>query len=248
MGQGSLFGTRILVRRATPFVAIAAAAVVAVVLIAVAAGVQPAYVAAAILLVAVFAGLALAVVSMRLRARATAAQTRRRLEDLAVAERRLRTTLEAAGVGLALSDVDGRFTQVNPALASILGRDRDHLMRASLADVTATQDRPALVEALGMIRRGDLARWEGQVIQRRPDGTDVPVALSIARLPGAAGEPALLVQATDSTAGRRADALRDCAAAVREVITAAPTLEAAMPELLVAFRENLGWRNAHHWS
>jgi PAS domain S-box-containing protein len=248
MGQGSLFGTRILVRRATPFVAIAAAAVVAAVLIALAAGAPPADVAAAILLVAVVAGLALVVVSMRLRARATAAQTRRRLEELAEAERRLRTTLEAAGVGLALADVDGRFTQVNPALASILGRDRDDLMRASLADVTATQDRPALVEALGMIRRGDLARWEGQMIQRRPDGTDVPVALSIARLPGAAGEPMLLVQATDDTADRRADALRDCAAAVRQVITAAPTLEAAMPELLAAFRENLGWQNAHHWS
>jgi PAS domain S-box-containing protein len=245
MGRGSVFGTRILVRRATPFVAIAAAAALAVVITPVAAGAQTADVAIAILLGAVLVGVALAMVSRWRRARATESQTRRRLEELTAAEQRLRTTLEAADVGLALADLDGRFTQVNPALAAILGRNHDDLTSTSVVEVTAEQERPTLVDALGLIRRGDITRWEGQVTQQRPDGAEVPVALFIAKLPGAAGEAVLLVQASDATANRRADALRDCAAAVRQVLAASPGLERAMPGLLSAFREHLGWQEGH---
>jgi PAS domain S-box-containing protein len=281
-------GTRILVRRATPFAAIAAifavqalagaepvlafplyltvvllvslqqelaealavaaAAAVAVLVTSLAAGAQPADVATAIVLGAVLVCVALGMGALSRRARGTASQTRRRLEELTEAEQRLRTTVESAGVGLALADLDGRFTQTNPALAAILGRDCDELIRTSVVDVTVPQDRPALVDALALIRGGDVARWEGQVRQQRPGGAEVPVALFIAMLPGAAGEPMLLVQATDATANRHADALRDCAAAVRQVIAAAPGLQQGMPELLAAFRENLGWQEAHYSS
>jgi PAS domain S-box-containing protein len=248
MGQGSTSGTRILVRRATPFVAIAVAAALAIIITPFAAGAQTVEVATAILLGAVLVGVVVALVSLSRRARATASQTRRRLEELTEAEQRLRTTLDAADVGLALADLDGRFTQVNLALAGILGRNRDEATRTSVVDVTNEQDRPALVDALGLIRRGDLARWEGQVTQHRPDGADVPVALLIAKLPGAPGEAALLVQASDATAKRHADALRDCTAAVRQVLAGSPGLEAATPGLLAAFRENLGWQEAHYSS
>jgi PAS domain S-box-containing protein len=221
---------------------------VAVLVTSLAAGARPADLATAILLGAVLVGVALGMGALGRRARATASQTRRRLDELAEAEQRLRTTLECAGVGLALADLDGRFNQTNPALAAILGRGRDELTRTSVVDVTVQQDRSALVDALALIRGGDVARWQGQVMQQRPDGVEVPVSLFIAMLPGAAGEPMLLVQATDATADRRADALRDCAAAVRQVIAAAPGLEQAMPELLSAFRENLGWPQAHYSS
>jgi PAS domain S-box-containing protein len=226
--------------------AVAAAAAVAVLLAPLAAGARPADVATAILLAAVLLGVAAAMGALSRRSRATASETHRRLEELTEAEQKLRTTLESAGVGLALADLDGRFTQVNPALAAILGRDRDGLTHTSLVDVTAAMDRPAIVEAIALIRRGDVARWEGEVMHQRPDGAEVPVALFITRLPGAAGETTLLVQATDATANRRADALRECAAAVRQVIASSLGLEPAMPELLAAFRENLGWQEAHY--
>ncbi|HEV2476109.1 MAG TPA: ATP-binding protein [Candidatus Dormibacteraeota bacterium] len=288
MGQGSAFGTRTLVRRATPFAAIAAifavqaladaqpvlafplylalvllvsmqqdlveslavaaAAAGAVLLAPLAAGAQPTAVATAILLGAVLLGAAAGMGALSRRSRATASEAHRRLEELTEAEQKLRTTLESADVGLALADLDGRFTQVNPAMAAILGRDRRALTRTSLVDVTAELDRPAVVDAIGLIRRGDVARWEGEAMQQRLDGAEVAVALLIARLAGAAGETMLLVQATDATANRRADALRDCAAAVRQVIAASPGLEPAMPELLAAFRENLEWQEAHYSS
>jgi PAS domain S-box-containing protein len=292
MGQGSAFRTRILVRRATPLVAVAAiftvfsltgaladaplvlafplylavvllvslqrglaesltvaaAASVAILITPLAAGAPVADAASAILLGAVLVGVALGVGAISRRARATASETRRRLEELTEAERELRTTLASAGVGLALADLDGRFTQVNRALATILGRDQDDLTHASVVDVTAEQDRPALAGALGMIRRGDVERWEGQVMQQRSDGIHVPVALLLTKLPDAAGTRALLVQATDVTANRRTDALRDCAAAVRQVIAASPGLQPAMPDLLAAFRQNLGWQEAHYSS
>lgn len=228
--------------------AVAVAAAVALVLTSLAAGGQTTDLSTAMQLGAVLVGVALGVGALSRRARATASRAERRLQDLNEAEQRLRTTLEGAGVGLALADLDGRFTQVNPALAGILGRDRDEMIRTSVVDVTADQDRPSLVEALGLIRRGDVARWEGIVTQQRPDGAEVPVALFVTKLPGAAGGPMLLVQASDSTASQRADALRDCAAAVRQVLVASPGLEPAMPGLLGAFRENLGWHEASYSS
>jgi PAS domain S-box-containing protein len=250
MGQGSPLGTHILVRRATPWVAIAAVAALVIFITPLAWSALTTDVAIAILLGAVLVGVALAVVSRWRRARATASLTRRRLEELTEAERTLRTTLEAAGVGLALADLGGRFMQVNPALASILGRGREELARTSVVEVTAEQDRSSVADAIALIGRGDVARWEGQVIQDRADGVAVPVALYLTKLEGASASdgPMLLIQASDATANRRADALRDCAAAVRQIIAASPGLEPAMPELLTAFRKHLGWHEAHHWS
>jgi PAS domain S-box-containing protein len=227
---------------------VAVVAAVAVLITPLANGGQAGDLATAILLGAVLVGVALAVGATSRRARATASETRRRVHELTEAERELRTTLASAGVGLALADLDGRFTQVNPALAAILGRDHDDLARTSVVDVTAEQDRPAIADALGMVRRGDVERWEGQVMQQRPDGIRVPVALFLAKLPDAAGARVMLVQATDVTASRHTDALRDCAAAVRQVIAASPGLQPAMPELLAAFRENLGWQEAKYSS
>ena len=287
MGQGSATSIRILVRRATPFAAVAAIFTIqalanaqpvlafplylAVVLIvslqqdlpeslavAAAAGIAvmitPAAtgkatdLAAAILLAAVLIGVAYGVTEVNRRTRATAAEARRRLEELSAAEERLRTTVESAAIGLALTDGDGRFTMVNPAMTRLLATGRDDLLRSSVVELTADQDRQPVIDALALLRAGDVTRWEGQVDQRRGDGALVPVALFVARLATGAGESALLLQAADATDRRNADAIRDCAAAVRQVLVSLPALEPALPDLLAAFRDNLGWHDASHWS
>jgi PAS domain S-box-containing protein len=282
MGQGSLAWTRILVRRATPFAAIAAVLAVqalagappvvafplylAVVLVvalqrdrvesvAVAAStaaalvliplIEASDVAAALLLAGVLIVVGLAMNELARRSRATSLATQRRLDALAAAETRLRTTLESAEVGLALADLDGRFLQANSSMAALLGRGRDDLAGATVVDLTAAEDRQAVTGALGLLRHGDVARWEGEVTQTRADGGAVPVALYLARLPN---ETALIVQAIDASGRRRAEALRDCAVAVRQIIVAGSTLEQVMPSLLGAFRTHLGWEDARYWT
>src|SRR5439155_164162 len=74
-------------------------------------------------------------------------------------------------------------------------------------------------------------------------------AAFIARIPNAAaGGASLLVQLADISARSRADQLRDCAGAVRQIIVTAVGLEGALPQLLGAFCDQLDWDVAQYWS
>ncbi len=225
-------------------VAVGAVAAIAVLVVPAATGED---VLAAILLAAVLLGVAITIAGLTQRARATARDTERRLSELTATEQRLRATVESAGVGLALADLEGRFVQVNERFAALLGRSRQASAGVTLAEIVADADRPALADALGLLRSGDVTRWQVEVVYVRPGSEDIPVALFLARLPGGA-DPLLLVQATDASAARRAGSLREATAAIRHVLVIAAGLEQALPPILDALREHLGWDTAHYWA
>jgi len=230
-------------------IAVAVAAAMAVLFRPLANPGQASDLASAVLLGAVLLGVAITMSLLSRHSRESAAETQRRLHELAASERRLRATLDSAGLGLGLADLDGRWMQVNEPLAVILGRGRDELTQITLAELTAEQDRPALAGALALLRSGDLVRWEGDLNQARPDGSLVPVSLLIAKLPNTAtGEPLLLVQERDSSAARRIDALRDCADAVRQVIVTSAGVEHAISQMLSAFCNHLQTSVALYWA
>lgn len=60
---------------------------------------------------------------------------------LAQSEERFRRAFEDNAVGMALTDLDGRFLKVNPALARMLGRDAADLLAADLSAVVRREDR-----------------------------------------------------------------------------------------------------------
>jgi len=209
---------------------------------------QPADLAPAVLLALVLIVSAIAITEVVRQGREVAADTQRKAEAVAASEERLRTMLEAAMVGLALADADGRWIDVNDRLGMILGRSRDELMHLNLDEVTAENDRAALGEALILLRSGDIVRWEAELNQLRGDGTRVPVAIAITTAPGhAPGEPLLLVQETDISARRRVDGLRDCMVALRHLIVSGSPWEQAVPQLLSSMCAYLGWELAQFW-
>ncbi len=183
------------------------------------------------------------------QARDTADQARRQTDEIVASEERLRLMLEAAMVGLALIDAEGRWVQVNERLETILGRRREELLQLQLEAVTAEKDRAVLSEALALLRSGDIVRWEAELSQVRGDGTRVPVAIAIGAAPGhVPGESLLLVQESDISARKRLDGLRDCLVAVRHVIVGGLTWEQGVPQILSSLCAYLDQDLAQFWA
>ena len=287
VGLGSVSWPRLLVRRTTPFIALAAifavqaltdaqavvafplylavvlvtslqqdraeslgvasAAAVAMLVLPVAGG-QASELTPSLLFAAVLVAVAITFNELIRHMRASASTEQRRLDGLVESERRLRAMLESVGVGLGLAEQDGSWIQVNDRLAAMLGRSQDQLVRTTLAGLTTDDDHAALEHALTLLRAGDVMQWVGDLDLLRADGAVVPVALFLARLPVAEGDASLLVQATDISAHKRANAIRDCVAAVRQALVISPGIEAAMPQVLEALCGYLRWNGARYWS
>jgi PAS domain S-box-containing protein len=172
-----------------------------------------------------------------------------KLAETEAREERLRLTVEAAQVGLALIAPTGEWLQVNERLCAILGRSRAELMHMTLRDVTAEHDRAAIEEALAMLKTGDIIRWEAELHQERADGARVPVEIAIAAVGGdPSGEPVMLLQETDVSSRKRLEGLRDGLVAVRHVIVSATTWEQGAPQLLSGLCAHLDWDVAQYWT
>ncbi len=200
------------------------------------------------LLAGVLVALAIALTELNRRSARAAAESEQKLAELAASERRLRASLEAAQFGFALADLEGRWSVLNEPLAAMLGRTREQLMTTTLAEVTAPADRLVLEQALSLLRFGDVMRWEGELNQLRPDGSPVPIAVALARVDGAGSEPVLLVEETDLSVRKRADALRDCLAAMRQLMATSADWEQSVPQLLGALCGYLEYDLAQHWT
>jgi PAS domain S-box-containing protein len=205
--------------------------------------------APAVLLAAVLVAVAVAVGLVARQARESVAEAQRHAAQVSAGEHRLRAMLEAATSGLGLTDPDGRWSLVNEQLCEILGRSRDAVMGLTLADVTVEHDRHALDDALAMLRTGDVQRWSAEIGQVRLDGGQFPVAIEIAKMPAEPStDHSLLVQLTDISERKRADRLRDCVVAVRQVIVNAGVWDQAMTQLLDALASHLDWDVAQYWA
>jgi PAS domain S-box-containing protein len=183
------------------------------------------------------------------RMRRDAAAADLKAAEIEAREERLRITVEAAQVGLALIAPSGEWLQVNERLSVILGRSRAELLHMTLAEVTAEHDQAAIEEALALLRTGDILRWEAELHQVRSDGGRVPVEIAIAAVSDhPSGEPVMLLQETDVTARKRLDGLRDGLVAVRHTIVSANSWEQAAPQLLSGLCAHLDWDLAQFWA
>lgn len=97
----------------------------------------------------------------------TAEQARRDSDE------RLAATYEAAMVGIAETDENGRFVRVNDAACRILGRSRDQLLATTLLDITHPDDRDLEDEQYQRQVRGELASYSTSKRAVKADGSVV---------------------------------------------------------------------------
>ncbi|MDQ6721831.1 MAG: ATP-binding protein [Candidatus Dormibacteraeota bacterium] len=204
---------------------------------------------AALLLAAVLVVVAAVVHEVVGRVRQDAVAAERKALEVEAREERLRITVEAAQVGLALIAATGGWLQVNERLCVILGRSRAELLHLTLGEVTAEHDQVAIQEALAMLRTGGILRWEAELHQVRGDGSRVPVEITIAAVSDhPSGELVMLVQEADVSVRKRLEGFRDGLVAVRHTIVSATTWEQAAPQLLSGLCAHLDWDLAQFWA
>ncbi|HKE78998.1 MAG TPA: EAL domain-containing protein [Solirubrobacteraceae bacterium] len=120
------------------------------------------------------------------------------------AEERFQRAFEDAGIGMAITGLDGRFVRVNRSLAAMLGREPHELAGVPVADVTIPDDRDADAEAMRALRAGELSTFRAEKRYVRGDGSEAWVALSASVVRDPGGEPMYFLSQMVDIGERRA--------------------------------------------
>ncbi len=129
-------------------------------------------------------------------------------QALARAEERLRTAFAEAPIGMAVVSPEGRFLQVNRALARISGHDEESLLAlANARELTHPDDRHPDERAAAAMRGGEIRVYDVEKRYMHAAGHTVWVAVHTTLIRDEHGEPAyFLAQIEDITDRRRYEA------------------------------------------
>ena len=125
-------------------------------------------------------------------------------------EARLKAVFAQAGAGLALSDLEGRFTEVNETYCTIVGRSRDEVLGSRMLEITHPDDRARNAPSFEAAARDGTA-FDIEKRYVRPDGEIVWVRNSVSAVRSDDGTiAAMLAVSVDITDRVRAEvALRE---------------------------------------
>ncbi len=142
--------------------------------------------------------------------------------ELREAQERFRSAFEHAPIGMALMSLDGRLFRVNRAMVQIVGRGTDDLLRATLRDLTDTNDHEACAEALGRQLSGEVPSAQLEVRFLHHDGHPVWVALSTSIVRDMNDNPLYFVCQLEDVTERRASGEALAHQAIHDPLTGLP--------------------------
>ncbi|MGY0617959.1 ATP-binding protein [Lysobacter sp. A378] len=120
-----------------------------------------------------------------------------------------RLAVEACVIGMGITDLEGHWREVNPAVERMLGRDATALIGRTAFDCLHPDDEPSAREQLAALVAGQIATIDQQLRYLRSDGKSAWLQADVAILRDPEGAPQyLLMQWRDVSAehGRAADA------------------------------------------
>jgi len=121
-------------------------------------------------------------------------------------EQRFRTAFANAPSGMALVSTDGRFLQVNRALANMLGRAHSELAGSQWGSIVHPEERAEDHQALRELVEGERTVYRAERRCLHADGRALAVALSVSPTTGeAGGVQQLIAQVEDVTDRQRAE-------------------------------------------
>jgi PAS domain S-box-containing protein len=117
---------------------------------------------------------------------------------------RLLSVVEHAPLGITVVSTEGRYVQVNPAFAALLGRPVDDLVGRRTLDVTTVEDAREDSAAVTRMFAEGHGVWRREKRYRLPDGSFVRAVVTSSVVPGEDGGAPVLLNLVESVEQRRA--------------------------------------------
>jgi diguanylate cyclase (GGDEF)-like protein/PAS domain S-box-containing protein len=105
------------------------------------------------------------------------------------AQERFRLAFDDAPIGMALVDLEGRFTRVNAALCDLLERSAEELLGRTFQELTAPEDLDLDLEHRHRLAAGEIPHYAMEKRYLAPDGGRIWTQLSVSPLRDADGNP-----------------------------------------------------------
>ncbi len=118
-------------------------------------------------------------------------------------EERWRSVFENSAVGVALTDLNGRFIATNPVYQKMLGYIEQELQSLTLLDITHEQDRDANAMLITELLAGERREFQIEKQYRRKDGTSVWVRNNVSIVPGTERVPRFLMTLSEDITQRK---------------------------------------------
>src|SRR6267378_1800327 len=146
-------------------------------------------------------------------------EERKRAEDaLLKSEERWRSVFENSAIGVALSDLNGRFLATNHVFQAMVGYTEEELRAVSFPDLTHEDYRQANWALVTELLEGKRRQFQIEKEYRRKDGSLIWVSNNVSLVPGTARVPRFIMALSeDITQRKRAEeALRKSEALLHE--------------------------------
>ena len=126
-----------------------------------------------------------------------------RTSELAAAEERWRSVFENSAIGVALTDLNGRFLAANPVYEKMLGYTEEELQKLSFLDITHEEDLEPNRTLIGELSAGTRRQFQIEKQYRRKNGSLVWVRNSVSVVPGTERVPRFLMTLSEDITERK---------------------------------------------
>ena len=131
-------------------------------------------------------------------------EDRKRAEQaLRKSEERWRSVFENSAIGVALTDLNGRFLATNHVYQTIVGYTEEELRALSFLDITHEDHREANWALVTELLQGKRRQFQIEKKYRRKDGASIWVSNNVSLVPGTGGVPRFIMALTEDVTQRK---------------------------------------------
>jgi PAS domain S-box-containing protein len=126
-----------------------------------------------------------------------------RTAELAAAEERWRSVFENSAIGVALTDLNGRFLAANPVYEEMLGYTEEELQKLSFLDITHDEDLEPNRILIGELLAGKRLQFQIEKQYRRKNGSLMWVRNNVSVVPDTERVPRFLMALSEDITERK---------------------------------------------